>query len=99
MTDACRTTQHCAVHGFCHRCNPDMSDRARRILRVLRDELNEAQTTAVYQATAAALADPPVDVEHCTHSRAMHDRHHQQPVDGCPWCKGGTTHHKPGDLL
>ncbi|MFD8577184.1 hypothetical protein ACFV1H_17865 [Streptomyces virginiae] len=40
-----------------------------------------------------------VDVEHCVHSRAMHDRHHQQHVDNCPWCNGGTTQHKPGDLL
>lgn len=27
-----------------------------------------------------------VDVEHCVHDRAVHTRHHQQPVTGCPWC-------------
>lgn len=42
----------------------------------------------------------PADVEHCVHSRAMHDRHHQQHVDGCPWCtQPGTTLIDPGDLL
>ncbi|MGW2582965.1 hypothetical protein ACWCYZ_16790 [Streptomyces virginiae] len=41
----------------------------------------------------------PTEPEHCVHSRAMHDQHHQQPVDECPWCSGGTTHLDPGDLL
>lgn len=53
----------------------------------------------IVAAVARELAAVPADVEHCVHSRAMHDRHHQQHVDNCPWCEGGTTHHKPGDLL
>jgi hypothetical protein len=28
----------------------------------------------------------PADPEHCVHDRAVHTRHHHQPVDGCPWC-------------
>jgi hypothetical protein len=28
----------------------------------------------------------PADVEHCVHDRAVHTRHHHQPVTGCPWC-------------
>ncbi|MGW5130382.1 hypothetical protein [Streptomyces sp. NPDC004135] len=34
------------------------------------------------------LADEaqPADVEHCIHDRAVHTRHHHQPVTGCPWC-------------
>lgn len=28
----------------------------------------------------------PADVEHCVHDRAVHVRHHHQPVTGCPWC-------------
>ncbi|CAL9502403.1 hypothetical protein [Streptomyces sp. enrichment culture] len=59
------------------------------------DELWAPGTTAhtVMHADATELrrmADEtpatPADVEHCTHDRAVHTRHHQQPVPGCPWC-------------
>lgn len=31
---ACRTTQHCAYHGWCHRCDPERAgmDRAARLI-------------------------------------------------------------------
>ncbi|MFI8360745.1 hypothetical protein ACIGD1_11355 [Streptomyces sp. NPDC085612] len=55
------------------------------------------RTVGVFDERLASTQ--PADGEHCVHSRAIHHRHHQQHVEGCPWCKNGTTHHKPGDLL
>lgn len=46
--------------------------------------------------------------DRCTHSRAVHDRHHITPVDGCPYCsrnippqirKFGTSTVPTGGLL
>lgn len=42
--------------------------------------------------------------EHCTHSRAIHDRFHYRlrvHVPACPWCEApaGPTNLDPGDLL
>lgn len=42
---------------------------------------------SVRQAAAdAVLAAIEPELEHCTHYRNTHDQHHQQPVNGCPWC-------------
>jgi hypothetical protein len=61
------------------------------------DDRHDRIVAAVARELAAA---PPADVEHCVHSRAIHHRHHQQPVTGCPWCvQPGTTLIDPGDLL
>lgn len=36
---ACRTTQHCAYHGWCHRCDPERAgmDRAARLIKPKKD--------------------------------------------------------------
>ena len=32
---ACRSSQHCAVHGFCHRCAPHLADAGRHVVQAL----------------------------------------------------------------
>lgn len=33
---ACRSTRHCAVHGWCHRCDPERADLRSRVLEAIR---------------------------------------------------------------
>ena len=82
----CRTTQHCTVHDFCSRCNPEITDKALRLLAVFRTQLDTAQTTEAYNALARILTGK--EAERCIHNRAMHDKHHSfhSPASGCPWC-------------
>lgn len=36
MTDRpCRTTQHCAVHGFCHRCDQKLTDASKLVVKAI----------------------------------------------------------------
>ncbi|MER7815628.1 hypothetical protein [Streptomyces sp. NPDC096153] len=49
---------------------------------------------ALHPQCAAELYGNPALVEHCVHTRAMHDRHHGPvKVHGCPWCMPNTITH------
>lgn len=53
---SCGTTQHCAVHGFCHRCDPALSDAALLIVRALRNAgVPDAEQGAAYREMVATL--------------------------------------------
>ncbi|MCX5587583.1 hypothetical protein [Streptomyces erythrochromogenes] len=53
--------------------------------------------TDVADAVLEAIA---YELEHCTHSAATHQQHHDQPVDACPWCSEPATTDLPtGSLL
>jgi hypothetical protein len=84
--DPCRTTQHCTVHGFCERCDPDTMNKARYILAALRTQLDSDQVTRAYNDLSRTLTGR--EPERCIHTRAMHDRHHpfHHPAPSCPWC-------------
>ncbi len=43
---------------------------------------------AIADAVLAAIAP---ELEHCTHSRAVHDEHHTETAAGCPWCADPAT--------
>lgn len=91
--EPCRTTQHCTVHGFCNRCSPELTAKARNVLATLREELTEPQVTRAYHALARILLDR--ETERCTHTRAMHDKHHpfHHAAPGCPWCQEEAEKH------
>lgn len=35
QTTACRTTRHCAEHGFCHRCMPSLDDATQHLVKAI----------------------------------------------------------------
>lgn len=80
----------------------DVEDRAQAVrIHTLRPGVPTHHAFAVLQTLRMIRhLEPPADVEHCVHSRAIHTKHHARPVTGCPWCTHpGTTLIDPGDLL
>lgn len=54
----CRTTQHCAVFGFCNRCAPPELDRiARRINHVIQDDPDSSHWSSLYKDAMAVLVE------------------------------------------
>ena len=52
----CRSTQHCAVHGFCHRCNPLLAEAAKYVVKALAAaEIPDADQGTVYARAMAAF--------------------------------------------
>ncbi|MFR9796596.1 hypothetical protein ACL02U_11930 [Streptomyces sp. MS06] len=43
-------------------------------------------TTAAAIQDAATAARAVLGTDQCTHDRAVHTTHHEQPVAHCPWC-------------
>ncbi|MFB7936647.1 hypothetical protein [Streptomyces sp. NPDC056049] len=61
MTDQpkpCRSTQHCAVHGFCHRCTPSLDDATAHLVEAIDAAGIEYPTSSrVYAQLAATVRD------------------------------------------
>lgn len=58
MTMPCRTTQHCAVFGFCHHCAPPELDRiARRINQVIQTDPDYSHWSDLYAGVVAVLVE------------------------------------------
>ncbi|MEV4424017.1 hypothetical protein AB0K23_01310 [Streptomyces sp. NPDC049602] len=61
MTDQtvpCRTTQHCARHGFCHRCAPDLADASQHLVKAMTvARIDDEHTGALYAQLAAGVRD------------------------------------------
>ncbi|GHG15349.1 hypothetical protein ACFFSH_39350 [Streptomyces filamentosus] len=61
MTDQpkpCRSTQHCAVHGFCHRCTPSLDDATAHLVEAIDAAGIEYPTASrVYAQLAATVRD------------------------------------------
>lgn len=74
------------------------AERRRALARAAVGPAANSCGTWVDQETAHTIADAVLAaiapaLEHCTHYRAQHDQHHDQPITGCPWCTspGQTT--------
>lgn len=60
MTDqpaACRTTQHCATHGFCHRCAPHLAEVSGYLTKAIDAAGITSGSGRVYAALAATIRD------------------------------------------
>lgn len=60
MTDQpkpCRSTQHCAVHGFCHRCTPSLDDAVRHLVKAISAAGITTGSGDVYTRLAATIRD------------------------------------------
>ncbi|MGW1246959.1 hypothetical protein [Streptomyces sp. NPDC002535] len=60
MTDQpkpCRTTQHCAVHGFCHRCTPSLDGAVRHLVKAISAAGITTGSGHVYEQLAATIRD------------------------------------------
>ncbi|MGW5003298.1 hypothetical protein ACWEP8_37220 [Streptomyces hydrogenans] len=58
MTDqpkACRSTQHCAVHGFCHRCTPSLDESVRHLVKAISAAGITTGSGGVYAKLAATI--------------------------------------------
>ncbi|MFI9154529.1 hypothetical protein [Streptomyces sp. NPDC053367] len=93
MTDhtppPCRTTQHCAYHGWCHRCDPAFAAVMSAVNRaVQRTDTDEAHWGPLYAAVGKALRPvvavpvlPPAD--HTPDRDALRDRFADAIWDRC----------------
>lgn len=62
MTDPCRTTQHCAYHGWCNRCDPALAKVMDSINAIIQRECtNQSEWGTLYEKISAIL--------HTTHTR------------------------------
>lgn len=53
---ACRTTRHCAEHGFCHRCQPEFAETMGRVNAAIQHtDPTDAHWGPLYAAVAEAL--------------------------------------------
>ncbi|MEV7034577.1 hypothetical protein AB0N99_30650 [Streptomyces sp. NPDC093272] len=56
--NACRTTQHCAAHGWCRRCNPAFAATMSKVnIAVQRSGVGEEHWGPLYEAIGKALRD------------------------------------------
>ncbi len=89
MTDTrtpCRTTQHCAHHGWCHRCAPDFAATMTRVnIAIQRTDPVESHWGPLYEAVAGALLGvlpAPVDRATVAHDSDAQDDVAHPPHDG-----------------
>src|SRR5690242_457916 len=53
---ACRTTQHCAYHGWCRRCDPAFAETMSRInTAIQRTDADDSHWGPLYEAVGKAL--------------------------------------------
>ncbi|MEW5658303.1 hypothetical protein ABGT92_23655 [Streptomyces cinereoruber] len=58
QTTACRSTQHCATHGFCHRCTPSLNDATQHLVKAISSAgIEYPASGSVYAALAATIRD------------------------------------------
>lgn len=58
QTTPCRTTRHCADHGFCHRCTPSLNDATQHLVKAISSAgIEYPASGSVYAALAATLRD------------------------------------------
>lgn len=58
QTAACHSAQHCAVHGFCHRCMPSLADAAQHLVTAIDAAGIEYPASGrVYASLAATIRD------------------------------------------
>ena len=62
MSVPCRTTQHCAYHGWCHRCDPQLAEAGTLVVRAMKAAgITEEWTANLYRQVMgefAAAKDP-----------------------------------------
>lgn len=62
------------------------------LLTAVAEALREHGVTDPNAVTSAACAAVRVlGRDRCTHSRAVHNRHHETPVERCPYCTPGAV--------
>lgn len=49
MTEACRTTQHCAHFGWCHRCDPQFSEAMQGINGLIQENADPRYWGVLYE--------------------------------------------------
>jgi hypothetical protein len=55
---ACRSTQHCATHGFCHRCAPQLADASRHLVKAMKAAgIEYPASSDLYAQLAATVRD------------------------------------------
>ena len=58
QTAPCRSTRHCATHGFCHRCTPDLTVASKYLVKAISAaRIDDERKGAVYAQLAAAIRD------------------------------------------
>jgi hypothetical protein len=98
MTDQtvpCRTTRHCADHGFCHRCTPALGEAIRHLVKAISaagieypasSDLYARLAAGVRDAARQAAGQPAAECV-CEHPKSMHGwlgcNGHWGPEDGC----------------
>ncbi|MFF8840531.1 hypothetical protein [Streptomyces sp. NPDC015130] len=55
--EACRSTQHCATHGFCHRCTPSLADASQHLVKAIDAAGITTGSGRVYAQLAATVRD------------------------------------------
>lgn len=56
MTDPCRTTRHCADHGWCHRCDPALAALMSEVNRLVHEATTDSSVrSALYEQIGALL--------------------------------------------
>ena len=96
MTDQptpCRSTQHCAEHGFCHRCTPSLDGAVRHLVKVMdAAKIDTKRQGAVYAQLAATVRDAarqtgqqPDPAAEETHV-VTDDSDDPEHTDDCPGC-------------
>ncbi|MFC8583485.1 hypothetical protein ACFUGD_02745 [Streptomyces sp. NPDC057217] len=58
QTAPCRSTRHCADHGFCHRCTPSLDGATQHLVKAISSAgIEYPASGSVYAALAATLRD------------------------------------------
>lgn len=55
MTDPCRTTRHCADHGWCHRCDPALAALMSEVNRLVHEATKDSSVRSVLYEKIGAL--------------------------------------------
>ena len=88
---ACRSTQHCAAWGWCHRCDPRAGEAARFVVKaVSMMKVPGESAGGVYAACMDLLRSPAQPVKEDTRevrcnlamTRMVHERHTWEPQPG-----------------
>ncbi|MDH6610264.1 hypothetical protein M2164_005899 [Streptomyces sp. SAI-208] len=65
MTDRepCRTTRHCADHGWCHRCAPHLATVSQHLVKAIKAAgIGDDKSGEMYAQLAAVFGQPLVQV-------------------------------------
>lgn len=84
--DPCRTTRHCADHGFCHRCMPSLDDAVRHLVKAMKAAgIEYPASSDVYARLAATVRDA---ARQAAGQPSLPRRDATVDPAVCPRCKG-----------